>query len=295
MTIKDFKIESDLIIDGILIDLSYSTNSGGIYFDASSNSYKSGDSNIPVGVVRMWASGSTSPTIPDDYLICDGRQNLSQTEYARLYAVIGNRFTSSPNGATFGIPSFNSSSKQYPAVIGINKTNDNATSGIFTQTANQNTVDIGSSSSTSHSHTSGSNFNPNTTTDVSLSHTHNTGEGTENHSHNWTTGTTGGTSHNHNAGNASAAHAHGYSLGDQNYLASSNPTGGHSHTYTAESETHGHSTSTNGHTHNVNGPTGQNANENTHNHAFTSSLSPSAISHTHQVDTSGFYFIIRYR
>jgi hypothetical protein len=294
MSIKDFKVDSDIAVDDLIIDLSYSTSSGGLIFDNSTQSYKTIDSNIPVGVVRMWASGSTSPTVPEDYLICDGRQNLSQTEYARLYSVIGNRFTSSPNGSTFGLPSFNSSSKQYPAVIGINSSNDTANAGVFLQTANQNTTSIGSNASTSHSHTTGAGFSINSSNPTSLAHSHNSNDvASPGHNHSWTTGTTGGTSHNHNCNSASVSHDHGYTLGNGNYVESSNASGNHTHSTLPPGENHAHTTNSSGHTHASSGPEGLSSSN--HSHAFATSLSASSITHSHQIETSGFYFIIRYR
>jgi len=293
MSIKDFKIETDFVIDGITIDLGATSTSGGLVYDESSNSFLSEDSSIPVGVVRMWASGSTSPSVPEDYLICDGRQDLSQTEYARLYSVIGDRFTSSPNGSTFGLPSFNSSSKQYPTILGINSTNDVANSGVFLQTANQNTINIGSDATTSHTHTSGAGFVANTTTNASLSHGHNTGASTDNHSHGYGTGTTNSTSHSHNTGNASLSHSHTHIQGNVSFIETSGISANHTHSFGGEDSNHAHNSSNAGHTHNTTGPLGQSSN--THAHSFTATLSAASPTHLHQIDTSGFYFIIRYR
>jgi hypothetical protein len=293
MSIKDFKIETDFVIDGITIDLGATSTSGGLVYDESSNSFRSEDSSIPVGVVRMWASGSTSPSVPEDYLICDGRQDLSQTTYERLYSVIGDRFTSSPNGSTFGLPSFNSSSKQYPTIIGINSANDVANSGVFLQTANQNTVNVGSDATTSHTHTSGAGFVANATSNTSLSHGHNTGTSTDNHSHGYGTGTTNSTSHSHNTSGASLSHSHNHIQGDQNFIETSGISANHTHSFGGEDSNHAHNSSNAGHTHNTGGPLGQSANS--HTHSFGATLSASSPTHLHQIDTSGFYFIIRYR
>lgn len=293
MTIRDFKIETDFSIDGIVISFDTASTSGGLVYDTSTNSFSSSDSNIPVGVIRMWASGSTSPTEPDDYLICDGRQNLSQITYARLYGVIGDRFTSSPNGSTFGLPSFNSGSKAYPAVVGINTANDSPSGGIFAQTANQNTISVGSDATTSHTHTSGAGFVANATTNASLSHGHNTFTSTDNHSHGYGSGTTNSTAHSHNTGNSSLSHSHGYLLGNGNFITTSGISANHTHSFGGESSNHAHNSSNAGHSHNTGGPGGQSAN--THAHSFGATLAASSPSHSHQVDTSGFYFIIRYR
>lgn len=293
MTIKDFKIETDFSIDGVVVSFDTASASGGLVYEQSSNSFISNDGNIPVGVVRMWASGSTSPSAPDDYLICDGRQDLSQTTYARLYSVIGDRFTITPNGSTFGLPSFNSSSKQYPTIIGINSSNDVANAGVFIQTANQNTVNIGSDATTSHTHTSGAGFVANATSNASLSHSHNTGSRTDNHAHFFGTGTTGSTAHSHNTGNASLSHSHTHIQGNVAFIETSGISANHTHSFGGEDSNHAHNSSNNGHTHNTTGPLG--ASSNTHAHSFQATLSASSPNHSHQIDTSGFYFIIRYR
>lgn len=293
MSIQDFKIQTDFVIDGVTISFDTASASGGLVYEESSNSFISEDSNIPVGVVRMWASGSTSPSVPEDYLVCDGRQDLSQTTYARLYSVIGDRFTTSPNGSTFGLPSFNNSSKQYPAIIGINPSNDVASTGVFLQTANQNNINIGSDATTSHTHTSGAGFVANSTSNASLSHAHNTGARTDNHSHGFSSGTTNSTAHSHNTGNASLSHSHTHIQGNVAFIETSGISANHTHSFGGESENHAHNSSNAGHTHNTTGPLGQSAN--THAHSFTATLSAASASHSHQIDTSGFYFIIRYR
>lgn len=296
MSIKDFKVETDFVIDGITISFDTASTSGGLVYEQSSNSFISNDGNIPVGVVRMWASGSTSPSVPEDYLICDGRQDLSQTTYARLYSVIGDRFTTSPNGSTFGLPSFNSSSKQYPAIIGINSSNDIANAGVFLQTANQNTVNIGSDQTTSHNHTSGAGFVANVTANTSLAHSHNTdnvGSRTDNHAHFFGTGTTSSTAHSHNTSGASLSHSHTHIQGNVAFIETSGISANHTHSFGGEDSNHAHNSNSGGHTHNTGGPLGQSSN--IHAHSFTATLSAASPTHLHQIDTSGFYFIIRYR
>jgi hypothetical protein len=293
MTIKDFKIETDFSIDGVVVSFDTASASGGLVYEQSSNSFISNDGNIPVGVVRMWASGSTSPSVPDDYLICDGRQDLSQTTYARLYSVIGDRFTTTPNGSTFGLPSFNSASKQYPTIIGINSSNDSANAGVFIQTANQNTINIGSDATTSHTHTSGAGFVANATSNASLSHSHTTFSRTDNHAHFFGTGTTGSTAHSHNTSNASTSHSHTHTQGNVSFIETSGISANHTHSFGGEDSNHAHNSSTGAHSHNTTGPLG--ASSNTHAHSFQATLSAFSPNHSHQIDTSGFYFIIRYR
>lgn len=293
MSIKDFKIETDFSIDGVLVSFDTASTSGGLVYEQSSNSFISNDGNIPVGVVRMWASGSTSPSVPDDYLICDGRQDLSQTAYGRLYSVIGDRFTTTPNGSTFGLPSFNSSSKQYPTIIGINSSNDVANAGVYIQTANQNTINIGSDQTTSHTHTSGAGFVANATSNASLSHSHNTGARTDNHAHFFGTATTNSTAHSHNTSGASVSHSHNHIQGNVSFIETSGISANHTHSFGGEDSNHAHNSNNGTHTHNTTGPLG--ASSNTHAHSFAATLSASSPNHSHQIDTSGFYFIIRYR
>lgn len=57
----------------------------------------------PVGVVQAFCG--TSETVPSGWMICDGRQ-LSRTEYATLFAVIGTSFGSGDGATTFNVPDF---------------------------------------------------------------------------------------------------------------------------------------------------------------------------------------------
>jgi hypothetical protein len=287
MTIKNFKTKNSIVVNDFLIDLSSANNSGGVVYSSSSNSYLSSKSNIPIGVVRMWANGSTSVGDPEDYLICDGRQNLSQTEFADLYQVIGNRFTVSPNASTFGIPSMNSSGKQFPLIFGVNPANHGSP---FNQTANENTISTGAAVNLSHSHTTGSGFAISSVTSANLSHSHNTSAVTWNHSHNSVS--IASASHNHNAGNSSGNHAHTYQTGGTNRT-TGNPSANHTHASGGVNNNHSHTTANTSHNHSTGAPSGSNAN--THSHSFNSSLNNVAPAHNHDIDAAGFYFIIRYR
>jgi hypothetical protein len=291
MPIKDFKTNNTIIIDNVSIDLSSATNSGGLVYSSSSNSYVSSSGNIPIGVVRLWASGSSSPVVPDDYLICDGRQDLSQTTYADLYAVIGNRFTTSPNGSTFGLPSFNSATKQYPLVIGINTSNH---SSPFNQTANENTLSIGSTVNLSHTHTSSANYNFTSATSSTLSHSHNANDTTWIHNHDFDgTNTENSTSHQHGVGNASLEHNHNHFPGNNQPVLSGGASGNHTHNTSGTNQVHNHTSTTGNHNHPMSNPSGSNSN--VHSHTFSSNLNAASPTHAHSADTSGFYFIIRYR
>jgi hypothetical protein len=293
MTNKDFKIKNSIVVDDVVIDLTPSTNSGGLVYSSSTNTFSSTSGNIPIGVVRMWASGSTSPSVPDDYLICDGRQDLSQTTYADLYAVIGNRFTQSPNGSTFGLPSFNSSTKQYPLVLGVDALNHSAPN--FNQTANENTSSIGTNVSLSHSHQY-VNISANSITSANLGHSHGSNYSDWTHGHDYTVAagsdTRVGGAHNHNTGNASTAHSHSYLSGNGNFIETAGMNAGHSHSTGNWSGGHSHTDQTANHGHSI---VNSNAASNVHSHTFDSGTSQISVSHTHSIGTAGFYFIIRYR
>ena len=45
----------------------------------------------PVGVIQQWAGTVSDDAIPENYVLCDGRQ-LSTSQYPELYAVLGTRF-----------------------------------------------------------------------------------------------------------------------------------------------------------------------------------------------------------
>lgn len=292
MSSADFKINNAIVVDDIVINVGDASNSGGLVYSSSTNSYTSSIGNIPIGVVRLWASGSTSPVVPEDYFICDGRQDLSQTTYADLYAVIGNRFTASPNGSTFGLPAFNSSSSPYRFILGVNSANHNSP---FNQTANENTVLTGSAVNLSHTHTSSSNFSVSTQTSANLSHSHTSSNTDWTHNHDFDgTNVENSSAHTHGLGNASLAHNHNHFAGNNALTNTSGASGNHTHNVSNPLQGHTHTSSTSNHSH---GTTSAPANQtsNFHSHSFVASMSQNSIGHTHTIDTCGFYFIIRYR
>jgi microcystin-dependent protein len=65
-------------------------------------------SSIPVGGVIQWFSNAGRP---DDFLPLRGQQNISQTTYATLYAVLGNQYSVSADPGDFGLPNM---SGKYP-------------------------------------------------------------------------------------------------------------------------------------------------------------------------------------
>lgn len=58
--------------------------------------------NLPTGSVIPFAGN----VIPDDWLLCDGR-NISRTEYAELFNVIGTKYGNGDGHSTFAIPDLN--------------------------------------------------------------------------------------------------------------------------------------------------------------------------------------------
>ena len=54
---------------------------------------------IPIGVVQAYAGN----TVPDGWLLCDGSA-ISRTDYAELYAVIGDTYGAGDGSTTFNLP-----------------------------------------------------------------------------------------------------------------------------------------------------------------------------------------------
>ena len=54
---------------------------------------------IPIGVVQAFAGN----TVPDGWLLCDGSA-VSRTDYANLYAVIGDTYGNGDGSTTFNVP-----------------------------------------------------------------------------------------------------------------------------------------------------------------------------------------------
>lgn len=297
MAIKDFKVDTGISIDGVTIDVSSNASSGGLVYDSTSSSFVSSVGNIPVGIVRLWASSSVDASPPEDYLICDGRQNLDQEDYASLYAVIGDRFTSSPNVDTFGLPSFNNKTTgTYPIAVGHDKVGDLDSPQVKPMPT---TKSIGDSASTAHYHTSGPSFATTAQSATTPNHSHALSNVFSNHSHNATTNADG--SHNHSTTNASSAHAHFYQAGGTS-AQSTDANANHNHTGYGPKQEHFHGggnfgvTSTNAHGHgNTTARVNSDGIVDDHSHSVSVSLSAQTNNHSHTMTTSGFYFIIRYR
>lgn len=57
---------------------------------------------LPVGIV-LWRASTVSPT---GWLVCDGRE-VSRTDYAELYSIVGTRFGAGNGTTTFNLPQTN--------------------------------------------------------------------------------------------------------------------------------------------------------------------------------------------
>lgn len=190
MATKDFTTKETLSIDGIPleVDVSHLGNSdlyssGGLTYSESLNQFSTRYDNIPVGVIRMWASNSTNATPPEHYLVCAG-QSVSKTTYPKLFSVIGYRFGGS--GDNFTLPRFNEttgSTNRIPSGVEFSGATPNQESN---QLNNINSISI-SSGDVSHTH--------NTTT-----YSINSSSGGGSHSHNTGGVSSGSASHSHTDG-----------------------------------------------------------------------------------------------
>lgn len=71
---------------------------------------------VPVGVVQAFAGNTT----PDGWLLCDGSA-VSRTDYADLYAIIGDTYGSGDGTSTFNLPDLTDKFVQGNAVAGAEK------------------------------------------------------------------------------------------------------------------------------------------------------------------------------
>lgn len=296
MAIEDFKVNTGISVDGVAIDVSSIASSGGLVYDSSSSAFVTSVGNIPVGTIRLWASSSVNASPPEDYIICEG-QAVSQTIYASLYAVIGDRFTSSPNGTTFNLPSFNNSNTgTYPIAVGHDKVGDLDTPQVKPLPT---TKSIGDSATTSHTHTSGSSFAANAQSSTTPNHSHTLNSVISNHTHNALTNSDG--AHSHTTSNASASHGHLYQAGTT-AAQSSDGSGNHTHTGYGPKQEHFHGggnfgvSTSNTHSHsNTTARVNSAGIGDDHSHDVSVSFTAQTNNHSHTMTTSGFYFIIRYR
>lgn len=68
---------------------------------------------IPIGVVQAFAGN----TVPDGWFLCDGSA-ISRTDYADLYAVIGDTYGSGDGSTTFNLPNLTDRFIQGNATVG---------------------------------------------------------------------------------------------------------------------------------------------------------------------------------
>ena len=72
---------------------------------------------IPIGVVQAFAGN----TVPDGWLLCDGSA-VSRTDYAELYAVIGDTYGAGDGSTTFNLPNLVDRFVEGSATAGTEKT-----------------------------------------------------------------------------------------------------------------------------------------------------------------------------
>lgn len=142
------------------------------------------DSNI-IGEVRGWSTA----TAPSGWLVCDG-STVSQTTYATLYALIGDTYTSVPNGTTFDLPNLSdrvlvgSGTLVLGSIGGVDETtlletnlpSHSHTINAVTAVGNQNTPTDNLPANTSGLDREYSDLDPDTTMDSRM--VENTGDGT---------------------------------------------------------------------------------------------------------------------
>jgi microcystin-dependent protein len=294
MATENFSISSNISTEGIEIDTSAAFVAGDQYLTGglvySSGKFVTSIDNIPVGVIRMWASGTASATPPQDYLICAG-QSVNVSDYPKLHSVIGYRFGGS--GLSFSLPKFNlTTGDTYRAPSGVDQAALESN-----QLNNVNSISIGDNDSISHTHqVSTFTYTSTTGNSANTSHSHVNSSGDDvAHSHTFAnTDITTNASHSHNWGNANANHTHSYLLsGNTTGVASGNPTTNHGHNTGNTVGNHIHGINSSSHSHTF-GNQAFNAGS-SHTHALTTNTSSDGTSHTHTVNATAVYFIIKYR
>jgi microcystin-dependent protein len=293
MSIENFHTASNILTEGVEIDLSAAFLSGdqyltgGLVYSESGNKFSTSVDNIPVGIVRMWAKGEVDSAPPSDYLICDG-SSILVADYPKLHSIIQYRFGGS--GLNFNLPRLNvKTSETYRIPSGIDREAVESD-----QLNNVSTISIGSSENISHSHNI-TTFSYNSTSGNSANQTHshsNSNTATSSHAHNHGN-ITSNASHSHNFGSANANHSHTYFDGGSSNAATGNPNSNHAHDPVGVLENHSHSSSTVTHDHTFGDPTFNSTSS--HSHSLTANFSSESTSHEHDLSSTGFYFIIKYR
>ena len=279
MASSNFHTPTTLTTSSVLIDTAGVTDKRNLVYSSSSGKFIATVQAIPVGIVRMYASG----TAPSNYLICNG-QAISRSTYSVLYGVIGTKYGVGDGSTTFNLPNFINYAFPYGSIANTSlPTTMNVGDTTFTSTHTHNTtitktVDDGAYN---HSHTAGGNQSADHThnfgsdTSTSASHTHQVGSNSTAHSHSIAltnvsgSGNTGGISgnHSHSIGGASASHNH--SVNTSTYNAN-------------ETSTHTHASSNNGGTHST--------------HNYNIAINTTVLNHSHTyASATGVFFYIRYQ
>lgn len=203
----------------------------------------------PTGIISAFAG--ISADVPEGWLLCDGRE-VSRTEYARLFNVIGVTYGEGNGSTTFNIPDLRGC---FP--LGL------STSYMLGQTGGETSHILTTNEMPSHTHTQNSH-NHSVTVNSGGSHTHTATTSSNGlHSHSGTTASAGAHTHPQNAatseggdldvnydidgyvyssGRSVAQGINTASAGAHTHSFSTNSTGAHTHTLTTSSNgSHNHS------------------------------------------------------
>ena len=227
---------------------------------------------MPAGVINIFAGNIA----PDGYLICDGRE-VSRTEYADLFAVIGTAYGEGDGSTTFNLPDLQS---RIPVGMSAEPEFDQLGK---TGGAKEHVLTVDEMPAHSHAGSTGEagghNHGGNTSSSGGHSHTGSTATAGA-HSHSGTTSTTGGHSHSYSRRNRTLNNAGGIpefyeagglstvntsTAGDHSHSLTTSTAGGHTHSLSISTVAdHSHFITTDGsHDHSVS--IGESGGGNSHN------------------------------
>ena len=275
MASSNFHTPTTLTTSSVLIDTAGVTDKRNLVYSSSSGKFIATVQAIPVGIVRMYVSG----TAPSNYLICNG-QAISRSTYSVLYGVIGTKYGVGDGSTTFNLPNFIDYAFPYGSIANTSlPTTANIGGTTFDSSHTHNTtisrtVDGGSSKSHTHSHT--------LSNDQTSDHTHNFGN---------TSANSGG--HIHIFANTSTSHQHNYQISNNSGSGNTGPiSGNHTHNIGGASASHNHSVNAaSTHTHSSSEAGG---NHSSHNYSIT--INTTTFNHSHSLSSvTGVYFYIRFQ
>ena len=275
MASSKFFTPTTLTTSSVLIDTAGVTDKRNLVYSSSSEKFIATVQAIPVGIVRMYVSG----TAPSNYLICNG-QAISRSTYSVLYGVIGTKYGVGDGSTTFNLPNFIDYAFPYGSIANTSlPTTANIGGTTFDSSHTHNTtisrtVDGGSSKSHTHSHT--------LSNDQTSDHTHNFGN---------TSANSGG--HIHIFANTSTSHQHNYQISNNSGSGNTGPiSGNHTHNIGGASASHNHSVNAaSTHTHSSSEAGG---NHSSHNYSIT--INTTTFNHSHSLSSvTGVYFYIRFQ